>query len=536
MSSSTLTLFPHQCEVLKRLIQLERTGRPSGSAIGRPHLPYDIETKVGIFGDMEGSGKTATMVSLIESGQGIEWSGSDMFDYKQPLSSTVMVSTCFRETVIKVDTTLVLTSPLSIKQWEKELKQTGLSVMTVTSSNRTAYTSSIDVVLVTPAFFNSFVNDPALAWKRLIIDNPRTSVVPNMCKVIAGFYWLITCDPEDIIQTFTRLRGFQSTLMLPLKDPDIRTAVTIKTPAVRIAESIRLPPISEITYMCLGCEPPTFITIQIKRLLDQQRIQEAVMRLGGRVTSDPYGTILARLEKKITDLRVVEQTPQIVERITALTRRKETFEANPAIISQAICPICQMGVNKPLIEGGCLGIFCGECMFEWLKTCQTGTCPICRERVSYKKMIYVKSSIEVDSGISKTKSMTVVDLVTSLVTPTEERQEPARVVVFSDAMEFEDKVIEKLAEAKIPTLKVGKGMAEVQHKRIGICRGEGDGVVKVPVLFAPMAYIYDGIDLSFATDLIVNGDLDMCTLSRVIGLGNRIGRTKPMTVHKLVHE
>lgn len=102
----------------------------------------------------------------------------------------------------KVQSTIVLASQVGVEKWVKELKGTQLTWASVTSYEDIddINIEEISIILVPPFLYNFVISRyPKTAWKRLVISDPGRVRIPNMALSTAGFYWLVTDEPETMV-------------------------------------------------------------------------------------------------------------------------------------------------------------------------------------------------------------------------------------------------------------------------------------------------------------------------------------------------
>ena len=190
-----INLFRHQLASIYSMEKLEREKQVEQKDCTK-------ETRIGINADYTGYGKTLSMIGLIVRDK-MEWNLDYPFVIEHIYNeSEGLIKTRKITRMDKLQANLILVSPTILKQWEKELEYTELTVGVVATKKDidNVNAENCDVVLVTPTNYNDLIKSYSrYAWKRFIFDEPGHNKIIGMKPVQAGFYWLVSATPSHII-------------------------------------------------------------------------------------------------------------------------------------------------------------------------------------------------------------------------------------------------------------------------------------------------------------------------------------------------
>jgi SNF2 family DNA or RNA helicase len=214
---------------------------------------------------------------------------------------------------------------------------------------------------------------------------------------------------------------------------------------------------------------------------------------------------LTALKKKLSDVK--EQRDNI-------TKRQEEMLA-------ADCVICSEPLTDPVIDPKCQNMFCGACMLKWLEI--KGTCPMCRARVDPSDLAYVASGdSSSDTGVSVDQPMSRVETLLSIVSGNDDR----KIIVYSSRSSTFSTIRGILPKGSF--VEISGGVAQrtraVNRWKTG----------KIRIIFLNSSTNSSGLNLQMATDIVLYHDMSGDTLKQVLGRPVRIGRTSPLTIHKIV--
>jgi len=501
------------------------------------------KTKLGLLSDIPGYGKTSSMIGLIVRDK-MEW------DVRQPYEKIEQSTVCAGEITEqrfsrfgRLNCTLVLVSPNILVQWQAELAKTNLRVKTITRRIQCTEldTKQTDIVLIVPSMYNSLVSlKENCAWKRFIFDEPSNIKVVKMRKVTAGFYWLITSTPYEIRGIHNRSISFMNSLFqdwftLSL----IYDKLIIQNDPDFVRSSFCMPPTTFVSHICFMPVLNTvrdFVSENVTRMIEAGDIAGAIESLGGKTTDNLIDVIVERKEDEIKIINVeiaLQELRRNADRIQTLRDKIQLLRKDIDKLKKRYedrlsepCGICLEKIDTPVLEPNCQNLFCGKCLFRWLRA--NRTCPMCRVEVDPATLACLSTSLDdrMDTDekeiepLIKPKNDTIVDIINS--------KPNGRFIIFSYSDWSFVQLIHFLAVKGITYIQP-KGSATSISRSLERFR-QGD----IQVLLLNSQYNGAGMNLQEATDIILYHEMHEATKAQVIGRANRIGRTQPLVVHQLV--
>jgi hypothetical protein len=506
-----------------------------------------ITTNIGVNGDSTGYGKTLSMVSLILRDK-MEW---DMeTSYIQSLSTSYaggLITKTIHKEYEKLNVTLVLAGPSIINQWEQEFKHAPtLRVITISTKKNieSIIINNYDVVIVVPTMYNFLVQKYLdMSWKRFIYDEPGHLKILNMRFIVAKFYWFVTATPDMILYNHKKCKGLMNTIFSQFSNFYLDlNYIMIKNKDEFILESYIMPKTNHYYYKCYN---PTFKAVEglvspkIIEMISAGNIYGAIKALGGKETENIVELVK---QKKIQELEQIEAQINVykikkalhsmniwVEKANRVKIQIQELSKRYGEIMNGDCSICTEKITKPVMEPNCQNIFCGDCMFSWLKNKMT--CPLCRNIVNVSLLTYIKNGDEKDLNNQereeeklKTKENIVIDLI---LNNAQEGGEIKKFLIFSAWDETFEPIRNILSNNNINFIEI-KGSLTTRTTQINEYK-----TGKVNTIFLNTKNNGSGINLQSTTDIIIFHDMNESTITQIIGRANRIGRVDPLNVHYL---
>jgi len=535
-----VNLYPHQLASIYKMETLEIEKR----IIGNNKI---TETNIGINSDITGYGKTLSMIGLILRDK-MEWDEETPYVFnKISVESAGRIKNINFSRHEKFNTTLILAGPSIIRQWVSEFKHTSLNVCKINTRNEVDNVDpdQYDVIIIVPNMFNRLMNTFLdVAWKRFIFDEPGHLRVSAMKKIIAGFYWLVTATPYNIIKQH---RNCTSSFMYELVcSSNTHTdfydferlfgKMIIKNEESYVKQSFTMP---ETFYHNHNCYNPLYIAIKgiakhhISEMINAGDIIGAIRELGGKKTDNITELIkkqkqdelhMIETEIKISDIRVDNIRKQKwIDRKNRIEEQIKDLDDRYTKILQGECNICYETIKSPILETNCQNIFCGKCLLKWLEN--KNTCPLCRNIVKTEDLIIQTDDIEEKTKIklNEQKRMTKENKIADIIT-----NKDGKFIIFS-AHDNSFIPIKNILNDNNITYTEVKGNI---NKRVEKIEDFKNGNTKV--IFLNSSNNGAGINLQETTDIIIYHEMSESTLNQIIGRANRIGRTVPLNVHHLV--
>lgn len=332
------------------------------------------KTLIGINAEKSGYGKTLGMVGLVARDKMV-WDLEVPFVHEiiESFSANLIQNVTIKR-FDKIKCTLILVHSSMINLWKKEFEYTNLSIATIISSKELEKIkiTDHDVVLVNTTMYNSLLNIyPKFAWKRFIYDEPGVFKVTNMREIRAGFYWLVSSDPQELMicKHRKRTRNFMDEIMPYCQEvtEQLFTGMIIKNKEEYLSSLNLIPSITNNTYEYFPLiTSDNKVYNEMSKLINTGKIEDAVLLVGGKVTNN----IIEFLNDKEKT-----KTKILTEKFTNI------FTAN--------CTICYDTVKFPIIDINCENVFCVECLVKWLVN--SSTCPLCRIKLNPEKdLVYIR--------------------------------------------------------------------------------------------------------------------------------------------------
>ena len=530
-------LFPHQ---LASIFQMEQ--RESNQKLFNENTNDVIETKVGIFSDMTGYGKSLSLIGLLVRDKMI-WDINDKYEhfYLSRIYGFGMIKKFHKSYHDKINCNLVVASQSLINQWKTELEHTKLKFTSLTTRKQTdnCDPNEFDVVIVSPTMYNRLISRfRDVVWKRFIFDEPTHTRIPAMKNVLAGFTWFITATPDMLLWSYGAHRNsFITSLFRYDMDYNDFKLLTVKNNDNFVKQSYKIP--QEIheyheCYQAVHNMLKSLINQNILDMVSAGNIEGAVKSLGGQRTDNIVELVKQKKKEKLEEIefkiqRYTRRNNEI--QLNKWKSEKDRVEQQIVELEQRFknvlcsdCTICLNKLDKPVMLGCCQNVFCGECILSWLD--KRNTCPLCRTRQNRENIIFIKEEISDKGEENKHKDMKmskqdkVVDIISG--------KKDGRFIIFSSYDETFCTIRMVLEEHNIEYAEV-QGRIETRHRKITSFRNG-----KIKVIFLNSKNNGAGINLQEATDIILYHEMNEHNLTQIIGRANRIGRQEPLVVHHLI--
>lgn len=461
------------------------------------------------------------------------------------------------------------------------------------------FLDTVDVVFISSTmykFFEEHVKPETFHWSRIFIDEADSITIPIRTTLTANFTWLITASylniafptgiylrldttfnpiPEtvspELIERIRKINGndfrvdgiFTNSHYIKnmLGSTDINKNVELcswkivkRNSDTFVDNSFIMPPITNIQLIC---KPTASIRIlesmipnDVMEMLHGGDTRGALQALGvkdespTKIIDSVTKTLRRELEQQksrlefyktqdySSDAAKQKSIEAQLQKIVSLELRIDTIEQRMKNLSSTNCPICYSDVETPSMTPCCKNLFCFGCLCESLKRQQT--CPLCREPIaSISDISVIKSnntisdtnSIETEQttqlGQPKTKIEEFINFV--------ESNPNAKVLLFSgyDATFFQ-------LTSEMTTRNITYSLINGSTARVSKLISEfGEGNYRVLLLNS--RHVGAGLNIVSATDVFLFHKMNSEMEKQIIGRAYRMGRTKPLNVHHLLH-
>jgi len=574
-----IKLKPHQLTSLYKAIEMENQGELnykikniSDNAIlanDEEYINVKIGTNVGIIGDMVGYGKTLIAISLIASNNldNIHINPNYIKNYNSGRCySYLNISTT--NNLIKKDNNIINTTLIIVPrgpvfvQWENTIKNsTNLKLLSITNynfiknnlpkydgTNRSeinSYFEKYDIILIKNTTLKVLYNDYYAGtiiknWKRIMIDEAHDVMHQIPQNFNYHYLWLISGTYIDILKKNGNNYSYG---IKELMSEGTINLILVKNSIDFIKKSFTIPESIEKYYLCkLPSEyliAKKFINNNILEKINANDFAGAIKELGGK--NETEDNIIELISKELKrelhnfemekdyinnqDINVEEKQQKLktigvkienqINKINDLTERIKSLTTNS-------CAICMDIVKNPVMLE-CTHLYCGNCIFKWVKT--NKNCPYCRTAIMrYDKLIAIvnekqKEEIEIDEIL--TKDDTFLKII--------KNKPDGKFLVFTKNDNGFDNIKNKMNENDIK-YEMLKG--NTSHM-MNILEKFKTGAINIILLNTQ--YAGSGIDINYATDVIIFHSMGI-DKQQAIGRAQRVGRNNQLFIHNLHYE
>lgn len=546
-----------------------------------------ISTNVGIIGDIVGYGKTLTALSIVAYNplQNIHTNYIKTTSYNSSKGYNYFTSVCDNTNVPEIDTminsTLIIVprGPVYV-QWEKTLKEsTNLKYLAIDNllyikKNLPEYknnnyqdiinffnnydvvlikSTTLDILLSNYGYLNNGNDSFIIRWKRVMIDESHDLI--NKINIFHYlFLWLISGTYMNMCHKTASYNSLYQNIKEFLKIENINYLL-IKCTKEFVRESFKIPPMVEKYYLCKLSRNleiiKNFINPIVLEKINANDIAGAIKDLGGKNETEDgiVELICSEINKDISNkqkereyvegLNISEDSKafkirNIDNELTILNNKLQNLKDRITEINSKSCSICLDIITNPILLE-CTHIFCATCLIKWFNTDKNvKQCPECRNPikttdqmtaiVSQKNIEVSPNIIDVDDNLGKgilNKNETLIKII--------KNKPNGKFLVFSRIDSGFWKIIEVLRENHIEYNEL-KGNT---HHMMNVLNNFRNGSVNVILLNTQ--YAGSGIDISFATDIIIFHCMKI-DKQQAIGRAQRVGRNSSLMVHNLCYE
>lgn len=538
---------------------------------------YEITTNVGIIGEKVGYGKTITALAIIAHSpiNSLKINNSSLKSYNTQVKikqTDVIKNAAIISNIQKYDTELIRSKYINTTlvivprgpvytQWVKSIQNdTKLSVLLLDDiriikkierpndnniERIKKYFERFDLVLIKNTTLRKFMNYMEhnsffiKYWARVIVDEAH-DILMSIGNISFLYKWLISATYTNLLNIRYCVNANIYLIRELIKNE--LNHILIKSKDSFIKKSFDLPPIIEKTYKCkmlnrLSAIRPYLSRSQIERLNASDLL--GIMReIGGNVATE-NGIIECFTNKLNKDLHNKKCEKNMIEYmalsdeekeqryesinkvITSLESKIEDLTVRISNISDKNCAICLDNLTNPLILN-CTHSYCASCIMMWIRT--NKKCPECRKEIDISDTTFITNNTitsPIDKSKIKSKENTLIDIINN--------KQDGKFLIFSKIENGFANIINNLNNHDISYTEI-KGTTSCMNNILERFR-KGD----VKVILLNTNYAGSGIDISFATDVIIYHSMNN-ERTQAIGRAHRVGRTTPLYVHTLLYE
>jgi len=511
-----------------------------------------IQTNMGILNDKVGSGKTLTTVSLLSRDK---LKNDKKETYKYPWITDMGSNHYFSYTIEEersfkvINLNVIVVSSSLFNQWVKEVNRSDLKyyciVKNIDIANLTKdIINSLDVIIVTynryrdfSNRFNHIYNYVNIGIKRLIFDEIQLRGKIPLAK--AQFYWIISATLPNEYEDINH-RMYESNAICRLLQNAKYKFISVKNTEDELKQSYQQAQMIEKIYICYNIQFNMYgnlVTNEVQRMIAADDIAGAIIALGG--TKDTCSLMdiiikkemdkLSQIKAQISYYTILNNKDKIEEyNKKLLTGEKELENLKDKIKRDTeddnTCPLCIEEFEEQVLTYCCKSVLCSSCVKRIYQTTQK--CPYCRTKLDMKNMVISTTKETEKKEEKKEEKLTKTEAVKQIINSNKD----GKFILFSEFSNTFDVIQNTLMQANISFAEV-KGTSDMKQKYIRMFK-EG----KLTVLFLNSRNDGSGIDLPEATDVILYHKMSSKDIeTQVLGRALRLGRTKPLTVHRLLY-
>lgn len=491
-----------------------------------------LETNIGILSDKTGSGKSISILALILYNKSLN-SNINTKEYK---INTDVIKYYKNKININLPVNLIILNKILINQWVEYIKKyTDLKYCIILEQEDTKkdidFYKEFDIILCYHKMYNE-LSMRNFIWSRVIFDDIDTLNITKSNIIHSNFIWFISsnvlnlCFPNKYYKHNGWIKkipgisnnGFIKDILTQLLEIKDISKIFFKNKESYINNSYTLPePI--INYII--CDTPIEINIlnnvvskNIIEMLNAGDKFGALKELGFTVdnTSEIIELILKDINNELNNLLLEKGNEEINKRIIDLENKKN--EIISRIINEDICLLCADKIKNKVILKCCNNSFDFECI-QKLNYFGINNCPYCRADIKKDTQLLIKSTNE--NCILKTKEKTTLNIIIDKL-----NREPNSIfLLFNDY------------DASLEYLKDIFDKNKIDYNKITGRYSIND---KSKVFLLNSKYFGSGLNLEFATDIIIYHRMDKEFENQIIGRSQRLGRIQPLTIHYLYYQ
>lgn len=309
--------------------------------------------------------------------------------------------------------------------------------------------------------------------------------------------------------------------------------------------SFQMPPVHYITHRCrrsaINSALRGLVDPAVQELIDADDIHGALGALN--INSNSAASLLKAVEHRylrdISNIQLTITYREAMEYVSAghkeeainsLRRSKErvetqlqTFRERISGIADELCPICYDPPASVIYTPCCNHMYCASCILKCMRL--NGQCPMCRARLRTEQLVLVGEQPAQDASANAQPPRKSAILLRLL------KENPGeKILVFSH---YDNPFVALADDCE---------QAQIKYK---ILRGNSNSINKtiadfekgkIQVLFMNSRELGVGLNVVAATQVVLYHALRPEDEKQVVGRALRMGRTAPLTVHKLVHD
>lgn len=540
---------------------------------------FKVRTNVGVIGDIVGYGKTLLALAIIAaiSLERLHIPTMRSYTYHSPVAYMELVRDTLPQIVPRqlniINTTLVIVprGPVFM-QWQTAIQRyTSLNMLCIenliqirqfpdTIEGFKNLCEQHDLVLIKNTTMVTLLNyykrpvngvsRSITGFTRIMIDEAHVSML-HIPELQYKFLWLITSSYNDLLYNVSNRSIANSFLQLTQHNTERMHYLLIKGETNFVKNSFSVPQPIEKYYVCHMSRElsaiQSFLSNAVQEKINVNDIAGAIKELGGKeeTQEDLVTFVLKEInkdirnkEKEIQFFTTLDMDPEPREHrlralnneLRRLTTRRDSIEERLKEVSSKTCPICYDNLENPIYLS-CSHIFCGHCIFNWIKVNSQNSsvqvnCPECRTKIDSQKIIAIVKDKENTAGDPNTiptiltKEEQLVEII--------KKKPNGRFLLFSRVETAFGHLAQVMRSNGITYCDIKGTTVHMMHVLDDFKSG------KLKVILLNTAHAGFGIDISCATDVIIYHSMPQEKI-QAVGRAQRVGRTTVLTVHNLCY-
>lgn len=579
----------HQCRILENSCR-------NRIKLYNPDKNTDIlmHSQLGIIGDVVGSGKTLSILSLIASDPVIDITMEASFNY---------YSSGYTETKrdrIEVKPFNVIVIPHTIyKQWASTIeKMTTLTYFGIFNTKSFKSFTDIfndevkskefnyDIILISNTRFSDFSSLSIKFWKssdkisRYIFDEADIIKIKAWTNINASFEWFVTSSYKSLLNPYRRIKyrndagelanyynyelgfvhrhvmsglstGYVRNIMCSISFPKLqKQQLFIKNCEEFVKQSFSLP---DYIMRIIKCDTPNFLKVLNKNVsqdilnrINAGDIKGAIEKVNCKKFNeeDLIAGITNELEEKLKNYKIQ------YEMKSQMTYSSETAK-NEALIKMKIkikgvskkiqsikakmeeskmCAICYDNLDNTTVSPCCNTKYCFGCLSKWLHS--NKNCPFCRAKLDFDSLVVVSDTVKPKETVKKP----IHDKNYHLreIIHKQLGNPNFKMLIFSEYTNSFIKIREILESFKL-SFRTVSGTTATINKTVRLFKQQ-ETSDKIDVLLLDARFCANGINLENASDIVLYHSMNEDVTTQIIGRGQRPGRREQLNVWKLCYE
>ena len=483
-------------------------------------------------------------------------------------------------------TTVIVVPHNILSQWVDAIKafsndlsfrvlDTYASVIDLQWSSDSMENLGCDIVLVNSLYFASISNSKCHRIVFDEVDSINDGIMSRSSGVVSDSTYYVSATTRE---KFSSTRGIPGVLMISCESDFLDASTALPEPIYRdivlynviidrvlngVLSTHDIGALNAFAYGNMDLDSTANSIEDVVRILLGDAEKDATR---SRVHVDELESESKKLFQKLQDIENEEARNNIrgaIERIRGeITKHRDIaakHEDRIATIRErmkenSLCPVCYSEMTERVMMKCCRQVFCTPCIEAW--RLRSETCPMCREvmkgvidiRVMSDDEIKVENEllheIKVENELLheikvENQDPTMPDLnasrdkisaLESLISWRLESQSNVKIIVFSSFDDTFKRIREVFTRKDIPFAELDGGNASDLESSI---KSFKDGRAKV--LLVNAHFYCAGMNIEYATDVVLMHKMSDATRLQVVGRAQRPGRTAELRVFSILH-